>query len=467
MAEYAVASHQAEIDQGTRWRALFSSAIGSAVEWYDYFLYGTMAGIIFGPLFFPSTDPAVSLMLSFASFALAFVVRPIGGIIFSHIGDRIGRKKTLIATLSLMGGATVLMGLLPDYRSIGVWAPILLTTLRLIQGLALGGEWGGGLLLAVEYAPRDKRGLYGAVPQTGALFGLALGALAGSVTSALFSDEGFRSIGWRIPFLLSIVLIVVGLWIRSRVGETPSFAKVKAEHSEARVPIVETLRHHWRAVLITIGAKLIETATFFIFATFTISYAVQTLKYNQRTVLNAVLVAALVAIPVMLYAGALSDRIGRKKVYVAGVIAIFCYAIPYFWLLSLTNAWALYLAIIIGFGVIWSLYGAVLGTLFAESFSANVRYTGISLGYQLGAALIGGPAPLIATALLVAYDNNYVPVGVFIMVTAVISLIAVSFARERRGQDLDAVEDRPAGRSSVPARSGATADRSAGEVRGG
>src|SRR3954453_20735577 len=184
-------------DQSVRLRALFSSAIGSAVEWYDYFLYGTMAGIIFGPLFFPSNNPGVSLMLSFASFALAFVVRPIGGIIFSHIGDRVGRKKTLIMTLSLMGGATVLMGVLPTYSTIGIWAPVLLTALRLVQGLALGGEWGGGLLLAVEYAPRDKRGLYGAVPQTGAVFGLALGALAGSVTTSLFSEEGFRSIGWR------------------------------------------------------------------------------------------------------------------------------------------------------------------------------------------------------------------------------------------------------------------------------
>src|SRR3954470_18831089 len=436
MAEYAVASHQAEIDQGTRWRALFSSAIGSAVEWYDYFLYGTMAGIIFGPLFFPSTDPAVSLMLSFASFALAFVVRPIGGIIFSHIGDRIGRKKTLIATLSLMGGATVMMGLLPDYRSIGVWAPILLTTLRLIQGLALGGEWGGGLLLAVEYAPRARRGLYGAVPQTGALAGLALGALAGSVTTSLFSEEGFRTIGWRIPFLLSIVLILVGLWIRNRVGETPSFAKVKAENHEARVPIVQTLRHHWRAVLITIGAKLIETATFFIFATFTISYATNTLGYKQGTVLNAVLVAAVLAIPVMLFMGSLSDRIGRKKVYAIGVVAIFIFAIPYFWMLSVHSVVALYAAIIIGFSIIWSTYGSVLGTLFAESFSADVRYTGISLGYQVGAAVIGGPAPLIATALLAAY-NSYVAVGIFLMIVAVVSLIAVSFAKERRGADLD------------------------------
>jgi metabolite-proton symporter len=426
-----------DVDRSTRLRALFSSAIGGVVEWYDYFLYGTMAGIIFGPLFFPASDPAVSLALSFASFALAFVVRPIGGIVFSHIGDRVGRKKTLIATLSLMGGSTVLMGLLPTYASIGVWAPILLTTLRLIQGLALGGEWGGGLLLAVEYAPRDKRGLYGAVPQTGALFGLALGALAGSVTTSLFSAEGFRTIGWRIPFLLSIVLIFIGLWIRTKVGETPSFVKVKAEHHEARVPIIETLRHHWRSVLITIGAKLIETATFFIFATFTISYASQTLKYSQGAVLNAVLTAAVLAIPVMLFMGALSDRIGRKKVYVGGVIAIFVFAIPYFWLLSLRTTLALAAALILGFSIIWSTYGAVLGTLFAESFTADVRYTGISLGYQVGAAVIGGPAPLIATALLATYNNNYVSVGIFLMIVAAVSLIAVSFAKERRGADLD------------------------------
>jgi MFS family permease len=425
-------------DQSVRLRALFSSAIGSAVEWYDYFLYGTMAGIIFGPLFFPSTKPGVSLMLSFASFALAFVVRPIGGVIFSHIGDRVGRKKTLIMTLSLMGGATMLMGVLPDFSAIGIWAPILLTALRLIQGLALGGEWGGGLLLAVEYAPRERRGLFGAVPQTGALFGLAMGSLAASVSTAVFSEQGFRTVGWRIPFLLSVVLIATGLWIRTRVGETPSFVKVKSAGAAARVPIADTLRYHWRAVLVTIGAKFVETATFFIFATFTISYAVGTLGYPRRTALNAVLVAGVLAVPVMLFVGALSDRIGRKKLYVAGAIAIMFYAIPFFWLLSLKTAAALYTALIVGFSVIWSLYGAVIGTLFAESFSANVRYTGISLGYQVGAAVVGGPAPLIATALIVEYHGNYIPVAIFVMITAVISLVAISFAREMRGRDLDA-----------------------------
>jgi MFS family permease len=427
-----------QIEQKTRVRALIASAIGSTVEWYDYFLYGTMAGIIFGPLFFPSQDPTVSTMLSLTSFALAFVVRPVGGVIFSHIGDRIGRKKTLIITLSLMGASTTLIGVLPTYQSIGLWAPILLTLLRLIQGLSLGGEWGGGVLLAVEYAPPGRRGLYGAVPQTGALAGLALGSLAASAAGSVFSEQQFESFGWRIPFLLSVVLIITGLWIRGRVGETPSFAKVKAAETEVAVPIVETLKHHWRAVLITIGAKFVETSTFFIFATFTISYAVGTLKFSRTTALNGVLIAAVVAVPVMLYFGSLSDRIGRKWLFVAGTVLMIFFAIPYFWLLSFRNPLLLVVALVIGFSVIWSMYGSILGTLFAESFSANVRYTGVSLGYQVGAALVGGPAPLIATALLVAYDGSYVPVGVFIIACACVSLVAISFFRERSVMDLDA-----------------------------
>ena len=419
-----------------RRRALFGSAVGSAVEWYDFFLYGTMSAIVFGPLFFPSDDPVASQMVALAAFAFAFAIRPIGGIIFSHIGDRIGRKRTLVITLGMMGVATVLIGFMPTYAQIGVWAPVLLTGLRLVQGLALGGEWGGGLLMAVEYSPRKKRGFYGAMPQVGALIGLALGNLAASAASTIFSEEAFLSYGWRIPFLLSAVLVVIGFWIRHAVDETPSFKAVTASNSTKRVPLLSTLRHHWREVLIAIGAKVIETATFFLFATFTVSYAVS-LGFERNEALNAVLIAAVIGIPMMLVWGSVSDRIGRKRMFVIGTLAIIVGIVPFFWLINLGGFFWLTVAATFGFGLIWTTYGSVLGTFFAESFPPDVRYTGVSLGYQVGAAIAGGTAPLIATALLVQYDGNYVPVGVFIAVCAVISLIAVSFAKDRTGQELD------------------------------
>jgi metabolite-proton symporter len=425
------------ISDADRRRALFASAVGSAIEWYDYFLYGTMAAIVFGNLFFPSTDPLTSQLLALASFALAFLVRPLGGIVFSHIGDKIGRKKTLVMTLAMMGISTVLMGLLPTYAQVGVWAPILLTVLRLFQGLALGGEWGGGVLLAVEYSPRDKRGFYGAVPQTGALFGLALGNVGASILSAAFSEEDFLSYGWRIPFVISIVLVVLGLWIRNHVDETPSFKKVSAEHKEHRVPLFDTFNHHWRAVLIVIGAKVIETSTFFFFATFTISYLIER-GFARAQALNIILIAAVLAIPVMLYFGALSDRIGRKRLFMLGTVAIIVYILPYFWLLDQGSGLIATLAVVLGFSVIWSSYGAMIGTLFAESFPADVRYTGVSLGYQVGAAIVGGPLPLIATALLAYYNRSYVPVGLFIMGCGVVSLIALAFLEDRTGAELDA-----------------------------
>ena len=323
-------------------------------------------------------------------------------------------------TLSIMGLSTVLIGLTPTYASIGIWSPILLTLLRLLQGLALGGEWGGGVLLAVEYSPAHKRGFFGAVPQTGALFGLALGNFATSGLSALFSEEAFLSYGWRIPFVLSIVLVLIGMWIRNKVEETPSFRKVAAEArdnpknaGERKMPLVETLTRHWRAVLIAIGAKFVETSTFFLFATFTISYLVG-LGYPRVQALNVVLVAALIAVPVMLYFGALSDRIGRKKVFACGTVAIALYALPYFWLLNQGSALIATAAVVLGFPS----SGPPTAPCWARSspsFPPNVRYTGVSLGYQVGAALVGGPMPLIATALLARYDGSYVPVAVFIV----------------------------------------------------
>ncbi|QIL84048.1 MHS family MFS transporter [Diaphorobacter sp. HDW4A] len=433
-----------QISDADRRRALFGSAVGSTIEWYDYFLYGTMSSIVFGKLFFPSDDPVTSQLLALASFALAFLIRPIGGVVFAHIGDRVGRKKTLVMTLSIMGLSTVLIGLTPTYDQIGVWAPILLTLLRLLQGLALGGEWGGGVLLAVEYSPAKKRGFFGAVPQTGALFGLALGNLVTSGLSTVFTEEAFLSYGWRIPFVLSIVLVMIGMWIRNKVEETPSFRKVaeqaKANPSAAaaskKLPLTETITKHWRPVLVAIGAKFVETSTFFLFATFTISYLVG-LGYKRVEALNIVLIAAVIAVPVMLYFGALSDRIGRKKVFVAGTILIALYAGPYFWLLNQGSAVISTIAVVIGFSVIWSTYGSVLGTFFAESFPPNVRYTGISLGYQVGAALVGGPMPLIATALMARYHGSYVPVAIFIALCALVSLIAISFTKDRTGQPLD------------------------------
>lgn len=420
-----------------RRRALLGSAVGSTIEWYDYFLYGTMATAVFNLHFFPSEDPAVSSMLAFASFALAFLVRPLGGIIFSHVGDRIGRKKTLVITLTLMGLSTMLMGVLPDYAAIGVAAPILLTLLRLVQGLALGGEWGGGLLLAVEYAPQNKRGLYGSVPQIGALAGLALGNIVTMASEAVFPDEAFESFGWRIPFLLSGVLLAVGLWIRARIDETPSFRKVRAEGTAQKLPIATVLKHYRREVLISTGAKFVETSTFFIFATFSLSYAAS-FGYDFGAILGFVLVGSIIGIAGMLFYGGLSDRIGRKAVFLGGSVAVAIFIFPYMAMLSSGNLWLAGLALVVSFAIVWPTYGSLIGTVLAENFAPEIRYTGASLGYQIGAAAVGGTAPLIATALLAAFSGSWIPVALFVVFCAAVGFISVSFVKARHNEDLDA-----------------------------
>lgn len=397
------ASNTASILQKNK-KVLIASLTGSAIEWFDYFLYGTAAALVFNKIFFPMVDPVIGLILSWLSFSLTFFIRPIGGVIFAHIGDRIGRKKTLVLTLSLMGSATVAIGLLPTYEMVGLWAPALLITLRIIQGMGIGGEWGGALLLAYEYAPEKRKGFFGSIPQAGVTIGMLMATFIVSLMT-LFDEAQFLAWGWRIPFLLSSVLVFLGLWIRKDIDETPAFKQVKQSGQVAKAPLRETLKHHWREVLIAAGLKVVETAPFYIFSTFVVSYATTTLSYQKSQALESVTLGALVATVMIPLLG--------------------LFIVPWFLLLDTGTSWGIMLATIVAFGILWAPVTAVLGTLCSEIFSANVRYTGITLGYQLGAALAGGTAPLIATGLLAKYDGDWRPVAVYLGVTVAISLLAI------------------------------------------
>lgn len=423
-------------------RVLIASLTGSSIEWFDYFLYGTAAALVFNKIFFPMVDPVIGLILSYLSFSLTFFIRPIGGVLFAHIGDRIGRKKTLVLTLSLMGGATVMIGLLPTYDQIGIWAPILLILMRIIQGMGIGGEWGGALLLAYEYAPEKRKGFFGSIPQAGVTIGMLMATFIVSLMT-LFSEEQFLSWGWRIPFLMSSVLVLLGLWIRKDIDETPEFKKVKQSGQVAKAPLRDTLTHHWREVLIAAGLKVVETAPFYIFSTFIVSYATTTLTYQKSQVLEAVTLGALVATVMIPLMGLLSDKIGRKRMYAGSVTLLGLFIVPWFMLLDTGTTWAIMLATVVMFGILWAPITAVLGTLCSEIFSANVRYTGITLGYQIGAALAGGTAPLIATGLLAKYDGDWVPVAWYLGATVTISLIAIFFAS--RSRRIDAVNAQTSG----------------------
>ncbi|SHE69045.1 metabolite-proton symporter [Seinonella peptonophila] len=420
----------ATIKPQTPRRALIASLVGTVIEWYDFFLYGVAASLVFNHLFFPSDmDPFVSLLLSYATFGIPFFFRPLGGVIFSHIGDRIGRKKTLVFTIILMGVATVLIGVLPGYAAIGIAAPILLTLLRVIQGIGLGGEWGGAILLAVEYSPKGKRGLYGSIPQMGVPIGLFLGTIAMSVVSVL-PDDAFMSWGWRIPFLLSAILVIVGLWIRKGVDETPAFKKVKETGNTADSPLLDTLRQNWKTILIFLGIKVVEVGPFYLFTTYIIEYATKHLEYSKSAILNLTSLGAIICALMIPLMGHLSDRYGRKAVFIAGTIGIIITAFPYFYLISLKSNLMFAIATIISLGIAWSAVTALLGTLFSEAFNTNIRYTGITVGYQLGSALFGGTAPMIAAALVKQYQGAWTPLAIYLVITGIISLISIFFIRE-------------------------------------
>ncbi|WP_223590555.1 MFS transporter [Neobacillus bataviensis] len=423
-----------------RVKALVASLIGSSIEYYDYLLYGTVAALVFNKLFFPNFDPTVGLLISLASFGIPYFFRPLGGVIFSHIGDRLGRKKSLVFTLGIMGISTALIGVLPVYGSIGVWAPILLVTLRLIQGIAVGGEWGGAVLLAVEYSDKKKRGFAGSIPMMGAAVGMTL-ATATIALLRLLPDEQFLAWGWRIPFIGSLILVVLGLWIRNGLEETPDFQKAKDEGTVSKLPIVDTFKYHWKEIILTTGAKAIETAPFYIFATFGISYATNTLKMPEGPVLNAITIGTLISLGMIPLMGRLSDRVGRKKVFVGGALGVILFSMPYFYLLSKKSILLLTIAVMIGYAI-WSVITAVLGTMFSEMFSAEVRYTGISVGYQLGAAIFGGTAPLIATSLVAAFDGSWVPAAIYLMLLGVMSLICVSLIKTMSDEEKEVMKKR-------------------------
>ncbi|PRI11148.1 MFS transporter [Leucobacter massiliensis] len=414
--------------EGLNYRVLLGSLSGSVIEWFDFLVYGTVAALVFNKLYFPSDNEFVSTMLAFVSFSLTFFFRPLGGILFSHIGDRIGRKKTLFVTLTLMGGGTVAIGLLPDYAAIGIAAPILLICFRILQGLGIGGEWGGALLLAYEYAPKHRRGLYGAVPQMGISLGMLLAAGVVALLTRL-PDGQFLTWGWRVPFIASIVLVFVGLWIRNGLDETPEFRRVRETGARLKLPIKEVVTKHWGAVLVSIGAKAAETGPFYIFGTYVVAYATDILGARDNTVLLAVAAAALVATIWMPVFGSISDRVSRALLYRWSAAATIALVIPYYLILNTGETWALFVATILGFGFLWGSVNAILGTLIAENFAPEVRYTGASLGYQLGAAVFGGTAPLIGAWLLEISGGQWWPIAVYVAVCAGISIIASCFIR--------------------------------------
>jgi metabolite-proton symporter len=405
-------------------RVLVASLAGSAIEWFDFFLYGSVTAIVFNRLFFPAADPLVSLMLAYLSFALPFFIRPLGGIIFSHIGDRVGRKRTLVLTLSLMGGGTTLIGFLPTYAMIGVAAPCMLVLLRLIQGIGLGGEWGGAVLLAFEYAPPARRGLFGSIPQAGVTIGMLFSTLFIGLAS-LLPDGQFLAWGWRVPFILSAGLVALGLWIRNGIDETPDFKKLQSEGVVARFPVGELLRNYRREVLTAVLVKFGETGSFYMFAVFLVSYATTNLGYSRPTALTAIAVGALIATFTIPLCGLLSDRIGRRPVFLAGSVGLIMFSAPYFWLLSQRSTVCILIASIIAIGVIWPLVTATLSSLLAEMFQPRVRYSGISFGYQIGGALVGGTAPLVGTLLLALDHGRWRWIACYIASISLISCIAV------------------------------------------
>lgn len=377
-----------------------ASTIGTIIEAYDFVLYGTVAALVFDKLFFPNATPAVATLASFATFGVGFLARPVGGAIFGHYGDKVGRKKMLVLALVIMGIATVLIGALPGYKSIGIWAPILLVVLRLIQGAALGGEWGGAVLMVTEYAPKGRRGFYGSWPQIGFAGGLAISTSIIWIMSSSLTDAQFQSWGWRVPFFASALLVAVGLYIRLQIEETPAFSELQQRQERERAPAVEVIKEHPKNLLRAIGMRCSENITFYMLITFSLSYGEDTLHISRNTMLAAIVISATISCFVIPFYGGLTDRIGRRKVFLWGAIASIACAIAYFPLLHTGSAVIIILAFILITNTAHDAQYATEASYFSELFPTRVRYSGISISAQLGGVFAGAFAPLIATALL-------------------------------------------------------------------
>ena len=420
-------------------KAVIAATVGTTIEWYDFFLYGTAAGLVFGKLYFPNSDPSTATLAAFGTYFIGFASRPIGAAIFGHYGDRIGRKATLIATLMLMGIATFLIAFVPSYASIGIWGAVLLTVLRMIQGIGVGGEWGGSVLLAMEWArTHNSRGLVASWPQFGVPAGLFLANLAVLAFSNLAGDQ-FLDWGWRIPFILSIILVGIGLWVRLGILETPVFERLVSERKIERAPIVEVFKRQPKEILLSALVRMGQQAPFYIFTAFVFAYATGTLKMPRDMILSAVLVASVVSFFTIPLFGHLSDKIGRRRTYLIGAVATGAFGFFYFAMLDTASPVLVFIAIAVSLIAHDMQYGPQ-AALIAEAFTPRLRYSGSSLGYQFASIIAGGPAPIIATALFVAYHSSFA-IALYVAACCVISVISAALMPDHTGADVSAEYD--------------------------
>jgi len=416
-------------------RVIMASLVGTAIEWYDFFLYGSAAALVFSHVFFPQTDPFIGTLLAFGTYAVGFVARPIGGIVFGHYGDRIGRKKLLMLSLVLMGVATVLIGLLPGYAQIGIWAPILLIVLRLVQGFAVGGEWGGAVVMAAEHGDAARRGFWASWPQAGVAIGNLLAAGVLALMAVLQNEEDFLSWGWRVPFLLSILLVVVGWYIRNRVAESNTFEDALAEaEAPPRLPALDVFRERPKAVVLGAGLRVGENISYYILTAFSLTFLVDVGGESRALALNALLIGAAVQFFAIPWFGHLSDRIGRRRVYAFGAFGLAGWSFAMFPLLASGNNGAIIFALVIGLVLHGAMYGPQ-AAMIAELFPTRIRYSGASIAYQLTAIFAGSLAPIIAVALYRAYGSA-VPVAIYVAAACLISGVSALLARETKGLEL-------------------------------